>query len=390
MPERIPTTPGGVSTHRMRLVIHIGTHKTATTLVQATLARHRAYLREHGLWYPAYPEVLPGVPGHNAHLDLAKGLMSESAKLSPAQVAKFFEVLHATAAGSGDVDTVLLSAEPFYRGKADTEGPYWRQRARYIRDLRALIPFADVEVVIVLRRQDDYLESLYNEHIKATRYSGDIWEFFDDYRSRFQYRQQIAAWLEQFPVVKVATFEDLVGARSVTGRFLEAAVERPGLQIEDVTEKRNTSLPIDLLEFKRYLNGTSLSRPKLASLIPVLRAVAEARGDPGRERRSRLTETDCRTVLAEFADDNRWINDRFFASRPEGLFPSEIRPRRWVEPLDVPACAGIAAELLDRGGWSTPRPVAPKPDPADPAAGAGTLGGLARLWRRRAGRAGPG
>lgn len=339
----------------MRLVIHIGTHKTATTTVQATLAHNRVNLRKSGIWYPAYPEVLPGVTGHNAHLDVAKGLMSESRKLSREQVVRFFDVLHKEAAAAGDIDAVFLSAEPFYRGQAGVEGPYWRRREQYIRDLRSMIPFDEAEVVIVLRRQDDYLESLYNEHIKVTRYSRNIWRFFDDYRSRFQYKQQIEAWSAQFPVIKVATFEDLIGAASVTERFLEVAVGRRDLRLEDVDERRNVSLPIDLLELKRHLNGTSLSKSQLGLLVKDLQAVARARTDPGRERRSRLSEADCRKVLAEFAEDNRWINDRFFASRPEGLFPPEIRPRQTVEPLDVDACVGIIAELL-RGRHAAPHP----------------------------------
>lgn len=339
----------------MKLIIHIGTHKTATTTVQATLARNRASLRRAGIWYPAYPEVLPGVAGHDAHLDVAKGLMSESKKLSREQVARFFDELHRQATAAGDIDIVLLSAEPFYRGQADGEGPYWSRRERYIRELRSLIPFEEAEVAIVLRRQDDYLESLYNEHIKVTRYSRNIWKFFDDYRSRFEYREQIEAWTAQFPVIKVATFEDLTSAASVTARFLDTVVGSHDLRLEDVDERRNVSLPIDLIEFKRHLNATSLDRSELSAIVPALQAVARARTGPGRDRRSHLSEADCRKVLAEFIEGNRWINDRFFASRPEGLFPAEIGPRQTVEPLDMDAWIGITAELL-RAQRAAPQP----------------------------------
>lgn len=338
----------------MKLVIHIGTHKTATTTIQTTLNRNRASLRKSGIWYPSYPEILPDVSNHYAHLDLAKGLMSESNKFTPEQVAQFFEVLHKKATAAGDVDTVLISSEPFYRGQTRTEAPYWERRDEYIRNLRSLLPFDEPEVVIVLRRQDDYLESLYNEQVKVSRYSDDIWSFFNDYRSRFEYKQQIEAWSRHFPVVNVATFEDLVKAASVTGRFLDVALSRRDLPIEDVTEKRNVSLPLDLLEFKRHLNGTSLGRAKLRSVVQDLQAVAQARTAPEPGRRSRLSEADCRKVLAEFVEDNQWINDQFFGARPEGLFPQEIRPRQTAEPLDVQACIGIVAELLRRQRTAAP------------------------------------
>jgi hypothetical protein len=329
-----------------KLVLHIGTHKTATTSIQATLAKSRKNLRKAGIWYPAYSEVFSDMSDHQAHLGLAKGLMSDSRRFTPERVARFFEVLHQKAVAAKDVDTVLISSEPFYRGKVGDEGTYWTKRERYVRNVRSVIPFDDTQVVIVLRRQDDYLESLYNEHVKATRYSKDIWRFFSDYRSRFEYKQQIQLWSKYFPVTKVATFEELVKSANVTRRFLDIAVDGREVELTGVTESRNASLPIDLIEFKRLLNATPLSRPELAAVVNDLQAAAGARTDPEPGRRSRLSEADCMKVLAQFSDDNDWLNGTYFSARPEGLFPSGIRARQTVEPLDAQACAGIVAELL--------------------------------------------
>lgn len=336
----------------MKLVLHIGTHKTATTTIQAALAHNRKNLRKAGIWYPSYSDVFPSMSDHNAHLDLAKGLMSESKRFTPDRVAKFFEVLHKKAVTAKDVDTVLISSEPFYRGLAGEEGAYWERREQYVGDVRSVIPFDDAQVTVVLRRQDDYLESLYNEHVKVTRYSKDIWSFFRDYRSRFEYRQQIQLWSRYFPAVTVATFEDIVGSADVPRRFLDVAVGRRDVELVEVTESRNISLPIDLVEFKRLLNATPLSRPELDAVARSLQAVARARDDPP-GRRSRLSEADCADVLAQFADDNGWINERYFSGRPEGLFPSGVRPRKTVEPLDAGACARITAELLR--SWRPPQ-----------------------------------
>lgn len=334
----------------MKLVLHIGTHKTATTTIQATLARNRKNLRKAGIWYPAYSEVFPGMSDHNAHLDIAKGLMSDSRRFTPERVARFFEVLHKKATAVNDVDTVIISSEPFYRGLAGNEGSYWEKRERYVHDVRSVIPFDDAQVMVVLRRQDDYLESLYNEHVKVTRYSKDIWSFFGDYRSRFEYKQQIQLWSTYFPVIEVATFEDLVGSADVTRKFLDVAVDRRDVTLTGVTRNRNVSLPIDLVEFKRLLNATPLGRSELTAVVNGLQAVAGARAAPEPGRRSRLSEADCKKVLAQFADDNRWINERYFSARPEGLFPAGIRPRQTAEPLDARACAGIVSELVRSQG----------------------------------------
>ena len=37
-----------------RLIVHIGTHKTATTTIQHHLAANRKVLASRGIWYPSY------------------------------------------------------------------------------------------------------------------------------------------------------------------------------------------------------------------------------------------------------------------------------------------------------------------------------------------------
>ena len=330
----------------MKLVLHIGTHKTATTTIQKVLSKNRQSLIARGLWYPAYSEVLPGIRDHYAHLDVAKGLMSESKKLTPEAVEQFFKSLHDQVRRMPRVETVLLSSEPFYRGRMPGRSPYWESREVYISTLRQIIPFDEVEVALVLRRQDDYLESLYNEHIKTTRYSKDIWSFLSDYRSRFEYRQQIELWVKYFPVLKVCTFEELVDTGNVTKAFLRAIGGPEDLVLEEAVEESNVSLPIDLIEFKRLLNGSSLDRNELAELVSILEAVAVARGNDNSVRRSRLSADDRRKLLAEFSEDNDWINETYFARRSESLFSSGIKEMPLLTPLDMKSFADITAEVM--------------------------------------------
>jgi hypothetical protein len=213
--------------------------------------------------------------------------------------------------------------------------------------LRELVSFERVEVILVLRRQDDYLESLYNEHVKTTRYSKDIWSFLADYRSRFEYGKQIRLWSEYFPALKIYIFEDLVRMGNVSRAFLEAVADLYGVVLDDMAQETNVSLPADLVEFKRLLNCTSLNRSKLSAMVPVLEAVARARAAAdGSIAVRRLSEEECRKVLAEFDDDNKWIHETYFAGRPEGLFPSEMRSRSVMSGLSPDSCAAILAEML--------------------------------------------
>jgi hypothetical protein len=284
---------------------------------------------------------------HYAHLDLAKGLMSDSKTFSPETVDTFFERLHQQAGRMGNIETVLLSAEPFYRGRMPDASSYWTGRRHYVSKLRALVRFENVEVVLVLRRQDEYLESLYNEHVKATRYTKDIFSFFADYRSRFEYGKQVRLWSEYFPNLKVYVFEDMVQSGNVVGAFLRVVLGLEGVQFDGMAKESNISLPVDLVEFKRLLNGTSLSRSGLRDVVSVLEKVANARADAGSSKmRRRLTQEDCSRLVAEFEDDNEWINDTFFGGRPAGLFPAEIKRRGVMTDLSPQDCVAIFSEML--------------------------------------------
>lgn len=329
----------------MKLVLHIGTHKTATTTIQKNLARHRRQLVKRGVWYPRYSEVLAEARDHYAHLDLAKGLMGESQRFTPHMVAEFFRALPERASAMRKVDTVLLSSEPFYRGRTRGEGEYWKHRREFVARVREIIPFDLVDIILVVRRQDDYLESLYNEHVKTTRYSGDIWQFLADYRSRFEYRRQIDLWSEYFPTVNVCTFETLIARSSVTAAFLEFAVGRRRIKLGDPLAETNVSLPTDLVEYKRLLNQTSLDRHELGELVSSLERVATARQSGGAKAKW-LSASERRKVLSEFSDDNEWLSGRLGAESPKSAFPDQVDDRPVFEGLDVGSFAELTAELL--------------------------------------------
>lgn len=123
-----------------KLVLHIGAHKTATTTIQRVLAKNRTKVAKFGVWYPAYSELFPTMSDHYAHLDVAKGLMGDSKRFTPEKVERFFSKLHERAVETPGIETVLISAEPFYRGKITGSGQYWDQRGKYIERLESIVP----------------------------------------------------------------------------------------------------------------------------------------------------------------------------------------------------------------------------------------------------------
>ncbi|MBC7157058.1 MAG: hypothetical protein H5U20_06030, partial [Rhodobacteraceae bacterium] len=126
-----------------RAVVHIGLHKTATTLIQATLAANRAALAAHGV---DYPRAGPG-PAHHALLALWHEMPPGSRPDGDPRA--LWAGLAALAAPGR---TLLLSSEVFARA-APPRADLGQMRA-------LLAAYAEIRLVCVLRAPIAHIQSL--------------------------------------------------------------------------------------------------------------------------------------------------------------------------------------------------------------------------------------
>lgn len=132
-----------------RVVLHIGTHKTATTTLQDTFRHNAALLAEHGLIYPVLDAR------HSGHHGLVMDWnpLPRVYELPEGSVTALRQIARDHAGGDA---TVLLSSEEFSRGADGARVDF-----RAVRD--ALAGFDRVEVLCVLREQWRFLQSVYVE-----------------------------------------------------------------------------------------------------------------------------------------------------------------------------------------------------------------------------------
>ncbi|WP_298258106.1 hypothetical protein [uncultured Litoreibacter sp.] len=129
-----------------KLVLHIGTHKTATTTIQKTLHHNRTVAFEAGLVYPDLPQQ------HH-------GLVTEWIKLPefyhyPAGARAHWE--HITKTNASSDRTVLISSEEFSRGSPNNQVNFT--------ELRELVAdFDEIEVVCLIRDQLSLIQSIFFE-----------------------------------------------------------------------------------------------------------------------------------------------------------------------------------------------------------------------------------
>lgn len=158
----------------MKIYIHIGTHKTGSTSIQNVLFNNRQKLIDKGFYYPRVVDNHTGQ--HHLAWMLAENNFDEASSYLKG------EVSNAEALGC---ESIILSSEEFeFLGSSE--------RISFFKN------FGEVSIVVMLRRQDDFLEAEYNQSVKmpTVRYSKDIFHFYveKNFSSRMNYAHILQNW----------------------------------------------------------------------------------------------------------------------------------------------------------------------------------------------------
>jgi len=221
-----------------------------------------------------------------------------------------------------------------------TQQENWvEKRRRYVQTLREILAPFDVLVVMVLRRQDDFARSMYQEYINVgpraiRRWAGtDLREksqralSFLRFRkalakSQLQYLLNLMLFEEAFGRPEVLLFNDLIN----TGKLPRAFFEELGVNTEDLTDpgevKRSPSYEKTLMK-KKLWKLAPRSRPN-EWMNRFAKWTAEAVIHPyfSVSHANDLWENEsARTDFMEiYSDENAKIASRYFPRRSIPLF----------------------------------------------------------------------
>ncbi|MEY8842757.1 hypothetical protein AB9K41_27310 [Cribrihabitans sp. XS_ASV171] len=135
-----------------KVIVHIGTHKTATTTIQEKFWASAPELADRGIVYPRFNDI----PGHHG-LTAIWSPVEKEFHLPQGAEAGFAEIVKDYA----DSDfTVFLSSEEFSRA-----GPRGGVDFKQLR--KQLEGFDEIQVVCVLRQQWQFIQSVYLELSKS-------------------------------------------------------------------------------------------------------------------------------------------------------------------------------------------------------------------------------
>jgi hypothetical protein len=305
----------------MTIFIHIGTHKTGTTAVQRFAAAHRKALRARGLWYPSFWEV--GSLAGPAHHRFAHLLARQSSPAAALRKAGRFMRRIGRKKRPGEI--VLISAEPLSRHVFGDGGDYWTRRRAYLERLRQAVGTEDVVILAVIRRQDGFARSLYQEKVKRTRLTEPFARFLARRSPRFDYRRQLSLFKDVFGAIKVLTYEGLAADGLVPAFFRALGVDISDLEAAPAVKR---SMSVEHVEFKRLLNATTLGSARVRRIRRVLARRADS-VEAGSDGIDWVSPAAMAAFLASYEADNERLRSELAPELGRPLFP----------PLPVPTGA---------------------------------------------------
>ena len=278
-----------------RLILHIGTHKTGTSAIQSWLASQRDALHRQGVHYgstdrPPHPQL----PKHNSLFWSLANPNGDFAAEKAAILADFEQ---------SDCQTLILSeeglSEPFY------------QKLDRISELQ---DHFEIMVVCFLRRQDYFLESLWNQKCREGLETRPISAFIaaDHNRRSIDYASKINFW-SKIGDVKVATYDEN------SSSSVEAFVKMIGIEHDGIKQVVNPSPSMNCAACCNLLNRwkRNYDPDKLIRMFE------------GDNRQYALGRRLRKALLEDCAASNEILSERFGVTFDHSMPKESQHPIRW-------------------------------------------------------------
>ncbi len=239
----------------MKLILHIGTHKTGTSALQQFLYANRTPLAAAGFHY-ATP--LHGLQEAN--------VIEHALNVGMGDIVRTFFAKHLNLAERRGAHTLVASAENFYamsvldamQRRELCADAVERDRA-LVETLRSLMPMdiRTCQTVCYFRRPDRYAESLYSQHVKrGILFDGTFDEFLPIITPALFYNEHMRVWSDVFGESSciVRLYEPV--RDDIVSDFVKHVLGIGDITpFSDIKWYGNERVSRDALEFKRERNG---------------------------------------------------------------------------------------------------------------------------------------
>lgn len=335
----------------MKLILHIGAEKTGTTSIQSFLAQNsQEIFSEQRILYPIHSRLFHGI---NHGPAVGALLPPESCDFIPSHARIDAEELlrGISAAVSRDPSAIIISSEHYSSRLMDAE----------VEQLRNLLSSFDVQIVLAVRRPDEFFMSAFSTYLKS---GGRGWfkEFAESMpEGFFDCSQIVRRWDGSFGIDRVSLIHYDKSRGSVIDDFCVAAgIEmaahyvRPG-KLNERLGPRNLVLMRALNEFMPSF--AALNRIGDAAMTEKVQALREALSRHSPLDGDRMASAARRTVYPEVDALLLSAMDNFVTFLHERM-PDVSLPEGYVRP-DIQLDSGsevlrdLVRFLLNYGGLAS-------------------------------------
>lgn len=298
--------------------LHIGMPKTGTTAIQNFLCNNREVLNHYGACYPKLgSKYYRTSKVRNAHFLVAAPAGAEQACSYDAPGEEYLPTLDQIAALGQQFDKIILSDEAVWRIRGQ-QPEFWENLRRDLAD-RGL----ELRVIVYLRRQDHFAESVYRQKVK-TAYT-DL-----DFHSYLKRLNEIYA-LDYLPCIEM--LEKTLGKDALVIRVYEKEQYHGNLfadflgvmgiplggDFDTSNSEYNISLSGPRLELQRILN-TLPENPVMTRLLYDSMYAIQKTSDISTGRDSLFEPGEHTEFLARFEESNRRIAEEHLGRTDGALF----------------------------------------------------------------------
>jgi hypothetical protein len=302
------------------IYLHIGAHKTGTSAIQAALNAEGRRLRYHGIFYNRGFYQLGKVLGTRSPLpgderDRLRHEMDTKLRSRPERI-------------------IIGSSEGFF---GDLFQTYANIRS-VADDLRAILAGHDVRIVACIRRQDDFVQSVYHQYVKR----GGTLRFAEFVRAHdvhaYRWNELLGEYAAVFgrSAMTVFCYDDLFRTPTEVLERLFSALPASGFRSRNQTGVRNPSFSPKAIEMAIRCNDLLDDEEKWVFRRFLQSKFAQRPG----ERHMLFTDEQRRELLAFYAASNQKCINEFLKDAPG----SGSHLLGSVEPPPEPLSARAASE----------------------------------------------
>ncbi len=317
-------------------ILHIGFGKTGTTSIQAFLAKNRDALNTHGILYPdiIFKGQKAGVENHNILGRALSGKLSWFNMTAKDHFDCYEKQFHA----NPELKTILLSAEALAGGiqswDFENEDDYWHAMHDRMQVLTEPLKDKPVKIIIYLRRQDLWAESVINQHIKNEGLSNykkirEAHEYIDLLHPRLCYDKILDLWARYFGkdnITAIPFEEDKLFKGDVVADFMHyiGIDDLSGFLPLKTKDRQNRRLLRDVFEFKRTLNTKQKSKAEEEFITDVLQSISDDMRSIGHIDYPLLTHEQRQNILTKYAQNNRIVAREYCGIEDGDLFSDTV------------------------------------------------------------------